>query len=336
MNIIKEDLIKLLLLALVAICSYLSSRWVLNAVYKSSGVTKEEVFSYRASVSRSKHAGRRLNNWIISRAENPATTRKYLNLYTFATASAALYGSITFIAVISDGEAISKIHIIAGIALLLFYSVLFFVGIRYKAKIGDCSSISDDAKEYVDFIKREADKECEERGSIKGKLIIGACAVLVFGMIFIAVAVPKWANPPIEATSYDTVWELCEDMNCLTYDKLEKYREDWKDNGEEKKLLKAMSADNSSIHIEFYEFIEESYAKNITSQFIDFFREKQGYDRDKEIIETYANFNIYVYSDDETVTKMYRVDNTLLILKYPKDKKPVADELLVNIGYKEK
>lgn len=330
-----EDVIKIGMLIVVAICSYLSSRWVLNAVYNSSGISKEEVYSYRASVSRSKHAGRRLNNWIMSRAEDPVATRKYLNLYTFATASAAFYGSITFIAIISDGEAISKIHIIAGIALLLFYAVLFFAGIRYKAVNGDFGSIKDDAGEYVDFIKRETDKEYEERGNTKGKIFIGAVAFLVFIMIFIAVAVPKWTNPPIEAASYDYMWELCEDMNCLTYDNLEKYREDWEDNGEEKKLLKAMSADNSEILVEFYEFIEDSYAKNISSQFIEAYRKTDGYDTDNEILETHANYNIYVYSNDETVIKIYRVDKTMLLLKYPKDKKPVADGLLVNIGYKD-
>lgn len=330
-----EDIIKIGMMILVAICSYVSSRWVLNAVYKSSGITKEEIFSYRASVSRSKHAGRRLSRWILSHSQNPIATRKYLNLYTFATASAALYGSLTFIAIIVDEGALLKIHFIVGLVLILFYIVLLFAGNRYKDKNGDCGSIRDDAREYVDFIKRETDKEYEERGNTKGKIFIGAVAFLVFIMIFIAVAVPKWTNPPIEAASYDYMWELCEDMNCLTYDNLEKYREDWGDNGEEKKLLKAMSADNSEILVEFYEFIEDSYAKNISSQFIEAYRKTDGYDTDNEILETHANYNIYVYSNDETAIKIYRVDNTMLLLKYPKDKKPVADEILVNIGYKD-
>ncbi|MBE6587264.1 MAG: hypothetical protein E7647_02480 [Ruminococcaceae bacterium] len=332
-----EDVIKLGLLIIVIVCSYLSSRWVLNAVYRSAGLTKEEVFSYRASVSRSKHSGRRLNSWILQNSKNPSSTQKYINLYTFATAAGAFYASLTFIAIIVDSAVLFKIHIAAGIALLLFYAFLFVSGNQYKKAKEDKGSIKSDTEDYVDFIKRKTEEEREKSGAGKKNLFVGIIElIIIIGlMVFIVVAVTKCTNAPMTATSYSAVWDAAEDMDCLTFDTLEKYRADWKDNEEEKRLLKALSADKNGLVIEYFEFLEDTYAKNIMSQWIDALREKEGYDEDRETLDSRGNYNIFVYSNEKTVLKMYRVDKTLLIIQYPKNEKPAADEFLVNIGYKD-
>jgi len=149
------------------------------------------------------------------------------------------------------------------------------------------------------------------------------------------VAVTKCTNAPMTATSYSAVWNSAEDMDFLTFDTLEKYRVDWKDNEDEKRLLKALSADKNGLVIEYFEFLEDTNAKDIMSQWIDALKENEGYDEDRETLNSRGNYNIFAYSNEKNVLKMYRVDKTLLIINYLKDEKNIADEFLVNIGYKD-
>lgn len=330
-----EDIIKIGIALIVVICSYFSSRWILKAVYTSAGISKEEVFSYRNSVSQRKHPGRYLSRWIMNHASDPVKTRKYLNLYTLATASGAFFTALTFVAIIADGEAFLKLHIVTGVVLMLFYAVLFVSGRRYSAVNGNSGSLKKDARDYIEFVKRETEQE-EEKGRKNAFLGIIQLVVIVGLMVFCVVSVTRCHNAPMEAATYSIVWDSAVDRGYQPVDILENYRERWKDDKEDPKLLKALVAGNDDLSLEYFEFCKDRYAKNVASQSIESYREKEGYDKDDEILDSRGNFNIYVYSDGETVTKIYRVDKTLLFVRYTKDNKPVADEFLTDIGYKDK
>lgn len=330
-----EDIIKIGIALIVIICAYFSSRWILKAVYTSAGVSKEELFSYRGSVSQRKHPGRYLSRWIMNRSSDPAKTRKYLRLYTLATAGGAFFAAVTLVAIIVDSEVILKLHIITGIVLLLFYTVLFFSGRRYRPLNGDIGSLKKDARDYIDFVKRNTDPK-EERGTKSLFFGILQLAAIVGLMGLFVVSVTRCHNAPMEATEYSIVWNSAVEYGCGPIEALENYRDRWNDDAEDPKLLKALVAGNNDISIEYFEFCEDTYAKNVASQSIESYREKEEYDKDKEILDSRGNFNIYVYSDGETVTRIYRVDKTLLFVRYSKDNKTVSDEFLKDIGYKDK
>lgn len=80
----RDALLYIALSAFLLIIGQLTGRYILEKVYASAGVTKDNVLAYRSSVAGSSAPARRLTAWLLRASPSPGRTRRLLAAYYFA------------------------------------------------------------------------------------------------------------------------------------------------------------------------------------------------------------------------------------------------------------
>lgn len=331
-----ENLIRLLYFLFLALLNRLSFHWIWNLACQSAGVTKQEVWRYRASIRHHKHTYRYLHSWLIGRSPNPKKTSRLLSLYSFHAIPIVLCINLAVLGFSTD--IFDEILKYAAIIMPFIIAAITIIGIFYQKSTKKTENDLPDKKkpltEQIKFIltlifEKDVNTSSKKyKGNTTKFIVVNTVKLVVMISIIIGVfflTLYFFTNPKTLATT-EQVWNVLISNGYEPLDTTELYLDTYSN------LKQSIGVDTDNFHFEFFTFKSSRKAEQANTQIFSFIHEAK-YSPGIEYEESAANYSIYTLTVDGTYTILLRVGSTV-VYAYAEEKNAATIlNILQTIGY---
>lgn len=332
--------VRLLYFLLLIPLSWLSTRWLWEMACRFAGVSRQDVWKYRASLQHRPHAGWFLWGWLTSRPLHSRKTKLFLRLYLVGMAPSLIAAMLAVNGLFL--RILDEILFYAGIFVPCVIAVSALAYVIYRRKYPDAftekNSLVAAQREFFSFLKNWIyKKEIEPypnryRGS-RIKLVaqgVFSLLVVISVMVGLFLIILNASNPTKKPVTSQQMWDVLASQG---YQPQDITQEVWESGSNLNRALRAR--DEDGFYFLFNDFNEEGggNAQSVYRQVCELSRKGRDLSAYQQSEQAQGNYAFYTLQGNGTYLVCARVKNTVIYGSIPEEHAEALQEIMISIGY---